>query len=272
MKRKDTETGKIKRFWVIKGSRGPFGPYMKLHPRSEMDALLAAPDLSQWAGRRDHAMLLTLYNSGARVSEITSLERHQVHFGVSSFLQINGKGRKERSVPLWAKTARILQSWLCDFELSPNTVVFPNSHGRALSRHGIHYILQQALDCAANNCPSLRTKRIFPHLLRHTTAMHLLQAGVDISVIALWLGHESIQTTHMYVEADLATKERALEKLAPAGRDVKRFKASDTLLTFLASLWLCGVKSYENRSLCSVSNFTQHNPVVDIRNLMLSST
>jgi integrase/recombinase XerD len=204
--------------------------------RAEVEALLAVPDLQTWQGRRDHALLLTLYNSGARVSEMTALQCHQVHFGACSFLHLTGKSRKERSVPLWPMTARTLKAWFVELAAKSITTAFPSVRGRPLSRNGVDYILQQAVSHATPHCPTLRNKRISPHTWRHTTATHLLQSGVDISVIALWLGHESTETTHIYIEADLATKERALEKLAPLGKKAPRFKANDQLLAFLATL------------------------------------
>jgi integrase/recombinase XerD len=209
---------------------------VKALTRPEMEAILAAPNLDQWSGRRDHALLLALYNSGARVSEIMEAEQSQFCFGAQSFLHLYGKGRKERTVPLWTKTARALQSWFRELSGRQTSLAFVSARGKKLTRNGVDYILQQALDRAVNACPSLREKNVTPHVLRHTTATHLLQSGVDISVIALWLGHESIETTHIYVEADLATKERALNKLAPAGLDVPRFKAKDEVLAFLATL------------------------------------
>lgn len=180
--------------------------------RPEMDALLAAHDLQQWAGRRDHALLLTLYNTGARVSEMTTLQRTQVTFGLKSFVQFTGKGRKERPVPLWPTTSRALQAWFKEVEADPRhgPVAFPSARGKALTRDGVHYLLEECVTRALPHCPSLATKRISPHVLRHTVAMHLLQAGVDLSVIALWLGHASMQTTHGYLEADLAMKEYIL--------------------------------------------------------------
>jgi integrase/recombinase XerD len=200
--------------------------------REEMDAILEAPDLTKCSGRRDHALLLTLYNAGARVSEIISLERRQFSFGTSNFLELNGKGRN----PLWSKTAKALQFWFEELTSSKTSLAFPNSVGRKMTRNGVDYILQQAVKSASASCPSLLDKKVTPHSIRHTTATHLLQSGVDISVIALWLGHESTETTHIYVEADLATKERALNKLAPAGAEVSRFKAGDQVLAFLATL------------------------------------
>jgi site-specific recombinase XerD len=204
--------------------------------RDEMEALLAAPDRSHWVGRRDHALLLTMYNSGARVSEITALRRAQVCFGATTFLDLHGKGRKERTVPLWPQTSRVLQAWFREGAASAEQIAFPNARGKPLSRHGVMYLLQQVVHVATITCPSLRTKPVSPHVIRHTTAMHLLQAGVDIAVIALWLGHESLETTHVYLEADLATKERALQKLAPVEEPLARFTPDDPLLAFLTSL------------------------------------
>jgi integrase/recombinase XerD len=204
--------------------------------RPEMQALLAAPDRSKWVGRRDHALLLTLYNSGARVSEVTTLKRGQVCWGASTFLQLHGKGRKERTIPLWAETVRVLRAWFEELgEYAPN-IAFPSVRGKPLSRDGLDYLLKQVVQRATKACPSLATKTISPHVVRHTTAMHLLQAGVDIATIALWLGHESIETTHMYLQADLAMKEKALEKLEPIESEWKRFHADDPLLAFLAAL------------------------------------
>lgn len=204
--------------------------------RPEIEAILATPDLTQALGRRDHALLLTLYNSGARVSEIIALQRGQVQFGATTFLQLQGKGRKQRTIPLWTKTSRALQAWFQEQTGASHQLAFPSARGKPLSRDGVDYILQQAVTRAAVECASLRGRKLSPHTLRHTTAMHLLQAGVDITVIALWLGHESLETTHIYLEADLQTKERALSKLAPAGAEVPRYKAQDEVLAFLATL------------------------------------
>jgi len=207
--------------------------------RQEMEALLGAHELSQWAGRRDHALLLTLYNTGARVSEMTGLQKTQVHFGTKTFVQFKGKGRKERAVPLWSSTSRTLRTWFEELDSDPRyraSTAFPNARGMALSRDGVDYILQHAVERSVTACPSLAKKHVTPHLIRHTSGMHLLQAGVDITVIALWLGHESTQTTHGYIEADLALKEKALSKVAPAGQKIKRFRADDELHRFLSSL------------------------------------
>ena len=204
--------------------------------RPETEALLAAPDRSQWFGRRDYALLLTMYNSGARVSEMIALNRDQVCLGTAAYLHLHGKGRKERSVPLWLKTARTLKAWFGERTQPASSPAFPNGRGTMLSRDGVDYILQKTVRLASAHCCSLRTKRVSCHVIRHSTAMHLLQAGVDIAVIALWLGHASLETTHMYLEADLAIKERALQKVTPLGGRFYRFRTDDKLLAFLNSL------------------------------------
>ena len=204
--------------------------------RPEIDALIAAPDRSSWMGRRDHALLLTMYNSGARVSEITALKRAQVSFGATTFLELHGKGRKERTIPLWPQTREVLKRWFRELGEHKSVMAFPNARGRPLARHSVNYLIHKAVEAAAPRCPTLLTRPITPHLIRHTTATHLLQSGIDIATIALWLGHESIETTHVYLEADLATKERALQKLAPVDDQEARFTADDPLLAFLTSL------------------------------------
>jgi integrase/recombinase XerD len=204
--------------------------------QAELEALLAVPDRASWTGQRDHALLLTMYNSGARVSEITGLSWPQVRFGLTTYLDLNGKGRKERSVPLWPKTAKVLQQWRQRQAGRSAPIVFPSLRGNALTRDSVHYLLGEIVRVAITACPSLATKRVSPHVVRHSTAMHLLQSGVDITVIALWLGHEDVQTTHVYLQADLAMKEKALEKLTPPETKAARFKPGDELLAFLASL------------------------------------
>lgn len=204
--------------------------------RKEIEAILDAPDRAAWIGRRDYALLLTFYNTGARLSEMTMLKRSAVVFGASASVHLHGKGRKDRQVPLWTNTARVLRSWFAEIASFPNDIAFPNARKGMLSSDGVAYILNAAVQHAIPKCPSLKMKRITPHVLRHTTAMHLLQSGVDPSVIALWLGHEKLETTHTYVEADLAMKERVLEKLAAVKTKTARFKADDKLLTFLSTL------------------------------------
>ncbi len=204
--------------------------------RSEIEAILSATDRTNWDGRRDHALLLTLYNSGARVSEIVAVRRGDIVLDAPASLKLHGKGRKERAVPLWPKTAHVLRLWLQELGERFGDLTFPSARARRLSRHGVSYLLSRAADRAASACPSLQNKHVSPHLIRHSTAMHLLQAGVDPAVIALWLGHENVQTTHGYVQANLEIMENALDKLAPAGPAPRRFKADDKLLAFLATL------------------------------------
>ena len=177
-----------------------------------------------------------MYNSGGRVSEITGLSWQQVRFGTTTYLDLNGKGRKERSVPLWPKTAKVLHQWRQRQTGSSALTIFPSVRGNELTRDSVHHLLREIVQLAIPACPSLATKRVSPHLIRHGTAMSLLQSGVDITVIALWLGHEDVQTTHVYLQADLAMKEKALNKLAPPETKVARFKPCDEVLAFLASL------------------------------------
>jgi len=165
--------------------------------RAEMEAVLAVPDRRSWQGRRDYALLLTLYNSGARVSEVVALARSQVHFGATTFLHLTGKGRKERTVPLWPQTAQTLRTWFQELEHQGRTpLAFPSIRHTQLSRDAVEYGVRQAVARAVPQCPSLRQKRVSPHTIRHTTATHLLQAGVSLAVIALWLGHESVERGH----------------------------------------------------------------------------
>jgi integrase/recombinase XerD len=182
-------------------------------------------------------MLLTMYNTGARVSEITTMTCSQVELGVrSSFVHLHGKGRKERTVPLWTRTADAIRKWMRERDAAPTTLLFTNYRGEELTRNGVDCILQKAIADAVHTCPSLSKKHISPHVIRHATAAHLLQAGVDISVIALWLGHESIDTTHIYMESNLAQKEEALGRLQPAGQRTPRFHATDKVMAFLETL------------------------------------
>ena len=204
--------------------------------RPEIDALLSAADRTNWDGRRDHALFLTLYNSGARVSEIIGVRRDEIILDAPASLKLHGKGRKERAVPLWARTAQVLRPWFQELGQRFGGLAFPNARAHHLSRHGVSFLLNRLAERAATACPSLLNKRISPHVIRHSTAMHLLQSGVDPAVIALWLGHESVETTHGYVEADLTMMESAMGKLAPAGSAPARFQASDDLLAFLAAL------------------------------------
>ncbi len=211
-------------------------PLVGFLSREEMEAILAAPDRSTWSGHRDHVLLTTMYNTGARVSEIITARVSDVVLDQSASICLHGKGRKERAVPLWKSTAKRLKEWLARANTSTDAPLFPNNHGRRLTRSGVESRLRAAVAKAAIRHPSLKKRRISPHILRHTTAMHLLQSGVGLPGIALWLGHESQETTHQYVEADLAMKERALKKLQSPPSKTFRFRASDRLLAFLDTL------------------------------------
>jgi site-specific recombinase XerD len=204
--------------------------------RQEVDALLAAPDRGSWSGQRDAVLLAVLYNSGARVSELVGLRVSDLLVDRGCALSLHGKGRKERVVPLWPSTATQLRAWLARIDRGSGSPLFPNRAGTPMTRSGVEQRLRVATAKASTDCPSLTARRISPHTIRHTTAMHLLQAGVDITVIALWLGHEDIATTHVYLQADLEMKEAALRRVtAPTGQPV-RYTAPDRLLAFLDGL------------------------------------
>jgi integrase/recombinase XerD len=181
----------------------------------EIDALLAAPDRERWTGRRDHALLLTMIQAGLRVSELTGLNSAEVTLASGPHLRCHGKGRKQRVTPLTPQTAQVLRVWRQERAGNPDDPLFPTSRGSRLSRDAVAWLLAKHVATAAHACASLKTKPISPHTLRHTAAMRLLHAGVDITVIALWLGHEGTQTTHVYLHADLALKKRALARTAP---------------------------------------------------------
>lgn len=205
--------------------------------REEVEAILAVLDQKQWLGRRNYALLLTMYNTGARVSEIVALRQDQVSLMNSKgYLQLHGKGRKERQVPLWSRTTDVLKAWFGELVHTGTALAFPARHGEPLSRFAIHLLLRKAAERAAAECPSLKKKNVSPHQLRHGTAMALLESGVDLAVIALWLGHESIETTNVYLHSSLAMKERALGKVAPVGTSFRRFKPDDKVMAFLNSL------------------------------------
>ncbi|MPZ24174.1 MAG: tyrosine-type recombinase/integrase [Dehalococcoidia bacterium] len=204
--------------------------------RAEVDALLAAPDRRTWFGRRDHAFILMAVQTGLRLSEITGVTRDDLILGTGAHVRVIGKGRKERSTPLAKPTVAVLTAWLREPARGDDRLVFPNAKGGRLSVHGVKYLLEKHAATAARVCPSLQGKRVTVHLLRHTMALDLLQAGVDRAVIALWLGHESVETTQVYLEATLAMKEEALEKTTPPQGTPGRFRPGDQLLTFLSNL------------------------------------
>lgn len=202
----------------------------------EVDALLAAPDRHTWIGRRDHALLLVAIHTGLRVSELTSLTCADVELGTGAHVRCHGKGRKERITPLTTEVCAVLRVWLAERRGRPADVVFASRRGGPLSSDAVAVLVDRHTRTAANQCASLSTKTVTPHVLRHTCAMRLLAVGVDISVIALWLGHEGVETTQIYLHADLAIKERALARTAPTGTAPGRYRPPDALLAFLESL------------------------------------
>lgn len=202
----------------------------------EVDALLAAPDQAQWIGRRDHALLLTAIQTGLRVSELTGLRSRDIALGRGPHLQCQGKGRKARVTPLTRQTVAVLRAWLAEQRPDPDDPVFPASHGGHLSSDAVERLVTKHAQVAQRSCPSLTGRRLSPHTLRHTCATRLLHAGVDTTVIALWLGHETTRTADMYLHADLALKEKALARTTPPNTHPGRYHAPDTLMAFLATL------------------------------------
>jgi site-specific recombinase XerD len=201
--------------------------------REEIAALLAATSKT-WSGQRDHLLFTLLYNTGARVAEALALRPMDIH---ERSVTLHGKGRKERSVPLWPKTLRQLQRWSKANKIGSDQLVFTNRSGGSLSREGVAFRLILAVRRATQECPSFADRRITPHTFRHTTAMHLLQAGVALEVIALWLGHERPATTHLYVEADLKMKKECLQLLEPTASPARtRSKSQSHLISFLEAL------------------------------------
>jgi site-specific recombinase XerD len=211
-------------------------PVLGYLSREEMQAVLDAPDPSTWSGRRDIVLLNTLYNTGARVSEVTASRVADVLLDRQASLLLHGKGRKERLAPLWPRTAKMLRGWLAFTRGRPEDPVFPNRQGKAMNRSGVRQRLDEAVRAAARRCPSLARKHVSPHTVRHTTAMHLLQAGVDLTVIALLLGHEDIATTHRYLESDLAMKQAALQRVESPSSRMPRYRATSGVLAFLDQL------------------------------------
>lgn len=204
--------------------------------RPEIQALLAAPDPHTWSGRRDHAMLLVAIQCGLRLSELTGVCRDAVILGSGAHIRVLGKGRKERAIPLTRQTVAVLKAWMREIPDKGDAIVFPSARGAHLSADGVQYLLAKHIAAAAKSCSSLLQRRITPHMLRHTSAMELLQAGMDPSVIALWLGHESVETTQIYLDANLIMKEQALAKTAPPEGKPGRFRPDDALMAFLKAL------------------------------------
>ncbi len=202
----------------------------------EVDALLAAPDRSRWIGRRDHALLTLAIQTGLRVTELTRLRCQDAYLGTGAHVQTRGKGRKQRATPLTSQTVTVLREWLRERDGQPHQPLFPTSPGRSLSRDAIALLITKHAIAASHNYPTLTSKTISPHVLRHTAAMNLLHAGVDSTVIALWLGHESVEATQIYLHADMAIKERALARTTPPNSTPGRYQPPDTLLAFLEAL------------------------------------
>lgn len=203
---------------------------------SEIAALLAAPDQSTWTGRRDHILLLVAIQTGLRASELTGLRCRDVVLGTGAHIRCLGKGRKERCTPLRRDTAKALQSWLRERRGEDAQPLFPSIRGDPLSRDALEHLVRKHCLTAARSCPSLAGKRVSPHTLRHSTAMELLHHGVDQAVIALWLGHESVETTQIYIHADMRLKEKALAAVATPEIRPGRFRPDDELLAWLEAL------------------------------------
>jgi len=202
----------------------------------EVEALLAAPDPSTWIGLRDRTLLLFAVQTGLRASELIGLSVQDIMFGTGAHVRCLGKGRKERCTPLRKDTVAALRRWLQVRDGQAGDTLFPNARGCALSHDGLAFLLARNLVIAREHCPSLKTKRVTPHVLRHTAAMRLLEHGVDHTVIALWLGHESVETTYVYLQADLKLKEKALATTTPSKMSAVRYRPDDQLLAFLNSL------------------------------------
>jgi integrase/recombinase XerD len=204
--------------------------------RPEQEALLVAPDRTTWLGRRDHAIIMLLLQTGLRVSELRDLRCEDVVLTRGAHVRCRGKGRKERITPLTRETVSVIKAWLAERDGLPAEPAFPSRRGTVLSRDAVERLVTKYADVASTACNSFRSKRVTPHVLRHTTAVSLLQARIDRAVIALWLGHESIETTQMYLDADLSMKERALARTAPLRAGPGRFRPADSLLAFLSGL------------------------------------
>jgi site-specific recombinase XerD len=211
-------------------------PMLGFLSREELTALFSASDMNSWFGRRDHLMLRVLYNTGARVSELLAVHVADVRLGNAPCIRLHGKGRKQRTVPLWRETATELRRWIKSESLQEHDPLLPSRYGQPMTRTNVAERLLLLTKVAALHCPTLQNRRVTPHVIRHSTAMHLLQSGVDITVIALWLGHENPVTTHGYVEADLSMKEKALSSVPSLKSRKFRYQPPDALLKFLDGL------------------------------------
>lgn len=211
-------------------------PLVTYLTESETAALLAAPDTTTWTGRRDHALLVLAIQTGLRASELTTLTCAQIHLGTGAHVRCLGKGRKQRITPLTRTTVEVTKAWVAERDARPADPLFPSRHGTPLSRDALERRLTKHVATAARIATTLTEKQISPHTLRHTAAMRLLAAGVETTVIALWLGHESTTTTQAYIHADLALKEQALARTTPMDTSPSRYQPSDNVMAFLDSL------------------------------------
>jgi site-specific recombinase XerD len=202
----------------------------------EINALLAAPDRATWTGRRDHALLLTLVQTGLRVSELIGLNCGDIHLGTGAHLQCTGKGRKQRTTPLSPHSVAVLRVWLKERHGQAHEPLFPTSRGKPLSPDAVAWLVNKHAGTAKHSCPSMANKTVTPHVLRHTAAMTLLRSGTDAIVVALWLGHESVETTNIYTHADPTLKEQALARTRPPATQPGRYRPPDQLLAFLEAL------------------------------------
>ena len=204
--------------------------------QDEINALIAAPDISTWIGRRDYTLLLLTIQTGLRVSELINLTCGDVVLGTGAHIRCMGKGRRERATPLRKDCKAALRTWFCECSLDQSKPLFVSNRGGRLSRDAVERIVRKYVELASSKCPTLKGKRVTPHVLRHTAAMQLLQNGVDLTVIALWLGHESVETTQIYIHADIKIKEKAMAKTKPLAVPSGRYRPSDELLAFLEAL------------------------------------
>lgn len=211
-------------------------PLIDFLTRAEIEALLSATNRHTWIGQRDHALLLVAVQTGLRLSELTGLRQPDVLLGIGAHVRCEGKGRKERCTPLAKSTAAVLGAWIKRQGKDQPGFLFPNSRGGRLSADAVQYLVAKYARVAQGVCPSLIKKSVSPHVLRHTAAMEMLQAGVDRSMISIWLGHESIETTQIYLDANLALKEEILAKTNAIKSKTLRYRPGDRLLTFLQSL------------------------------------
>ncbi len=203
---------------------------------TEMQALLNAPNTSTWIGRRDHAILTVALQTGLRASELVNLQCKDIVLEVGAHVTCVGKGRKQRSTPFRSKTVEIMKNWLKECRGSNHDPLFPTMRKTKMSRDALEHLVKRHIKTATENCSSLVGKQVTPHVLRHSTAMNLLRHGVDQTVIALWLGHESLETTQIYMHADMELKEKALEKMSQPDSKYGRYKPDDDLLSFLESI------------------------------------